>query len=492
MRGAVLTARANDLLYGVYDMDTPTTEPVAPVSRGAIVTSSGRIISPATRVRYVHELLSAPPASEKGAGKRWASPLAGGDIFVGSKQFPHLVDMTPLHDRDFDQAWISAWSRVSLRSVLNGIRDADLEDLRFQFGDNIALYFAFLNMYFTSLLPVAVLGFTFWACNVPYSPMYAVVLVLWACSFIESWRLRERTLAVRWGTTGLSNVPERCTTFHPRAVERDAATGEQIEVFEWWRRELRMLAAVPVILLFATLIVVTLTAIFSIEVIAAEVYDGPWKSIVTLVPTILFSTCVPVVLAVWRATACGLTEWENYATTSAHDRSLTYKIFGLQSLVTYGGLMLTAFAYIPYGEAIMERIYDNGLLDDAFQLLARHANVRMLKKPNFHISPDRLSNQLFALCVTAQVTNTAMETVLPIVLRAASNSLASVMRILTRKEPARKEEQRVSFANDSLERKFLSHVEAEFELPVYDSFVDYAEMATQVRRLVHALLTTVR
>lgn len=209
--------------------------------------------SPAERVRHVHDLLTLPPAppaqaSEKdsNAGKSLLSALGappGAGLVPKSPAYPHLVDMTPLHDPEFNRSWLARWSNSS--SLLR-IKPSDLDDVRAHFGDSVALYFGFLNFYFLSLAPAAGWGLVFWLSGTPYHPLYSLGLVIWACVFVEAWRMRERKWAVRWGTIGTGAVERRRAEFRPRKVEIDSATGEQREVFEWWRRELRVVGSIPV------------------------------------------------------------------------------------------------------------------------------------------------------------------------------------------------------------------------------------------------------
>lgn len=465
------------LLSGVYTGACRLPRDAAQ-ARGAVIARNGAVISPADRVRYVHQLLTAHRPRMRRTGARAVLP-SGAGLGVRSADYPHLVDMMPLHDRTFDKRWMSAWTTVSLTSVLFGIRDEDLDELRFFFGGSTAMYFAFLNTYFTTLFPVAVLGAAFWAASHSFDGVYAAVLVVWCCTFTEGWRIREQKLAVRWGIAGASKMDVRNPSFRPRAVCTDPVTGEDVEIFEWWRRQVRTAFILPVVLLFAVVLVGALTLIFAIEIITAEVYDGPFKSVVPLIPTVLFSTCIPLILSVWQTTARSLARWQNHATERAYEASLMLKMFGMQSLVTYGGLVLTAFVYIPFGEGIVRHISEQGWVSRAAQLIARDPSLHIALRPDFHVHPGRLRDQLFALCVTAQVTNTATETLVPIVLRTAVRWKNALARLFARAPRAAREPQRVSFAADAVEREFMDHVEAEFGLATYDTFVDYAEMATQ-------------
>ena len=455
------------LLSGVYTGACRLPHDAAK-ARGAVIARTGEVISPADRVRYVHQMLTAHRPRTHHTGGQALIPIGAG-LCVRSADYPHLIDMMPLHDRMFDKRWMSAWSTVSLTSVLFGIRDEDLDELRFFWGGSTAMYFAFLNTYFTTLFPVAVLGAVFWVASHSFDGVYAALLVVWCCTFTEGWRIREQKLAVRWGIAGVSKMDVRNPSFRPRTVCTDPVTGEDVEIFEWWRREVRTVLILPVVFLFVVVLVGALTLIFAIEIITAEVYDGPFKSVVPLIPTVLFSTCIPLILSMWQTTATGL----------AYEASLMLKIFGMQSLVTYGSIVLTAFVYIPFGEGIVRHISEQGWVSRVAQLIARDPSLHVALRPDFHVHPGRLRDQLFALCVTAQVTNTMTETLVPIVLRTAVRWKNALARMFARAPRTAREPQRVSFAVDAAEREFMDHVEAEFGLATYDTFVDYAEMATQ-------------
>lgn len=420
---------------------------------------------PAERVRYAHKRITTPyHPSSKGQG-------AG--ITTKCAEFPHVMDMMPLHDTSFNQAWIKTWSRVSLASILYGIDQRDIDKLRDQFGVDTAMYFAFLNAYFQSLIPMAVTGFIFWLSGLANHHMYACLVVLWAIVFVEFWRIRERMLAVRWGMTGVSSVSERNSHFTPRTKSLSPITGIEEEVFENWRRDVRYLLCIPVTILFLVFLVCTMAAIFLFQVVVDEVYDGPAKSFVTLIPTILFSTCIPLIQSAWRIAAQIMTNFENHATVHRFHSSLTSKIFGMQSVVTYGILALTAYMYMPFGEYLIGQLHVRGYLNRLFAFVTRDPNAFKGRIQPFHVSPAGLHDQLFAMSVTQQLMNTFTEVLLPILLRHVEKFMNKIRGSSRRKELE-------AFAKTNRDQAFLERVQNEFDLDVYDEFTDYAEMATQL------------
>ena len=445
-------------------------------------------ITPATRIRYVHQLLTWPQA-------QLADPRLppGAGLRIRADPFPNLVDMTPIHDPQYNSVWVKKWAHISPAHILSGVQLTDLDSIREHFGEDIGLYFGFLNYYFQALAPLAIWGLSFWSLGLPYSPVYSAGLVLWACLLVEVWRIKERRLAVRWGTAGVYRVDRRRDDFSPRTTRIDPATEQREEVFEWWRRELRVLLSLPVMLLFASLLAITMTTMFVFEIFVTELYHGPLKQAIPFIPTALLVVAIPQIMAAWQATAAALTSWENHYSSKSHDYSLTLKRFALQGMVAYSALTLSAFVYIPFGEQIMEAMVQRGLFRDSIQSAIQEGKI----KPTgieFHIKPDRMHTQLFAVSVTSQAIGAFTELVLPVLLR----KLAEYKAERDDKKKAAKSSRTSATASSSGsstpvdthatatpspaeadEARFLRRVRKELELPPYDLFGDYAEMATQ-------------
>ena len=130
-----------------------------------------------------------------------------------------------------------------------------------KFGEAVALYFAFLNSYTLALLFISVAGLANFYFGHAYSLLYSSFLFLWSLVFVEYWRIRERIHSAAWGCLGSVRVEHH----RPRYVEGDV----------WWKRELKVLVSVPVIVLFASLLAILLTAIFVLEAFVTELYTGP-------------------------------------------------------------------------------------------------------------------------------------------------------------------------------------------------------------------------
>lgn len=205
-------------------------------------------------------------------------------ITPGFGEWDLVESVMCLHDQKFNEQWIHSWTRsktnkVSLNRVreqvclgvwIHSIHTKTPDDIP-QFGESVALYFAFLQSYAYSLIFPAALGVLFWFLGNPYSPIYSSLVLLWSIIFVEWWRIHERKLSLRFGTRGSFKVEKKRAHHVPGDI--------------WWKRELRMLASLPVILLFAGILLALLTAIFVFEAFASHLYTGPGHQLIVSVPS---------------------------------------------------------------------------------------------------------------------------------------------------------------------------------------------------------------
>ena len=459
-------SRMNDYLHGV----SSSAEVQLNMSRTSSLPAGSGHAAPeltvADQLRLTHALVTNPHCEDK--KKVWHT-VSGAGISVKSDKYPHVTDIIALHDDAFNSHWLKKWTAPSSAFKIN---TPELNSVRCHFGEEIALYFGFLIFYFNALLPLASAGFLFWAWGKPYDHIYSTLLVGWACLTVEAWRMRERKLAVLWGSYGVTSVDAERRDFRPRKVQRDPVTGEQEPVFEWWRREARIALSIPVMLFYAALLGAVLTSMFVIEVFIAKMYTGPGRSLVPLAPTALFTTAVPQIMAAWQATASWLTRFENHRTRRTHQTSLTLKMFALQAVVAYGALTLSAFVYIPFGQHLMDEMVSRGYLAEHVTRAIEHGDLKYDTngKIHFDVNPTRMQTQLFAVSVTSQAVNAFTELFLPILLRYFNRWRAE--------RSARKLSGGASVAPKR--PKLIARTVEQLALPQYDTFTDYAEMATQV------------
>ena len=206
-----------------------------------------QLLSNAERIRLIHSHITSTP-TDGGLG-----------ISPDAPEWDLVESIFPLHDREFNKNWTTTWNPTANASV-------ELKKIRYQFGDSISLYFAFLSSYTSFLLFLAILGLTAYFFFPPYSPAYSILLSIWSITFVEWWRIHERILSLRCGTRGSFRVEKRRIQYKPG--------------MSWWVRELRVLASIPIIILFGGLLSALLTMIFVFEAFVTELYQGPGKQLI--------------------------------------------------------------------------------------------------------------------------------------------------------------------------------------------------------------------
>ncbi|KAI0741264.1 DUF590-domain-containing protein [Daedaleopsis nitida] len=478
LKRLVQRERYSDFLCGL-----PTTNPTG--TRDLTNTP----LTPADRLRLVYTYVTATPAD------------GGLGVAPGSSTWDRVESVMVLHDHEFNESWIRAWTTRQLGFV-------KFDRIREQFGEAIALYFHFLSFYTKQLTFISTVGVLFYFLALPYSTIYSCILVLWSIVFVEWWRIKQRQLSVAWGTQGSFRVEKRRAQYIP---------------LSWWRKDLRALASLPVILFFASVLAVLLTGIFVFEAFVTHLYTGPGHKLIGFSPTILFVALVPRLLSIYHSYAVSFTNWENHGHQSTHDASLTVKTFSLSAIVAYLGIALSAFVYVPFGEEVMfmvqyylfhgdstAKTWIGSLLSSLpgnvtvpFNMTtpakgATSSSQTFWERDSLNartkLNPKRLQDQMFAFTVTNQVVNTFLEIGLPFVLRAVSSirsgkglSLAAPAagagnngnggkkkRVMFEDQPADE-----VTAVEGEEREFMDRVKREVALPQYELFADYSEMVTQ-------------
>lgn len=143
--------------------------------------------------------------------------------------------------------------------------------------------------------------------------------------------------------------------------------------------------------------------------------------------------------------------------------------------MSYLGIFLTAFVYVPFGTVIVPyldvfNVAVRPFAEDEKQLHVSHAS------PNWSINPDRLRKQVIYFTVTAQVVNLGMELIVPYLKRRGFAWFKQIQSDRAAKNGAAAD----VAANDPPEdAAFLERVRKEAELDVYDVTADLREMVVQ-------------
>lgn len=150
------------------------------------------------------------------------------------------------------------------------------------------MYFDFLTTYTLSLLPLSIVSTAFYLLTPAdsYPPLYALALSLYSTIFVAYWRIRERKLAVKWGTRGCESVA--VGRLRPEYVanlgleKRDASASGAVDALhagDEGKRDAKMAASVPVIAACGVGLGIVLMGIFLLEAFVSQVWEGMGKDI---------------------------------------------------------------------------------------------------------------------------------------------------------------------------------------------------------------------
>lgn len=414
-------------------------------------------LTEAERLRIIYQLMT----NEEKEGGAGITPKKG--------RWENVECIFALHDHAYNKEWLKKWSSQYLLS------QDDLDDMRNRLGEKVAFYFAFTQCYFVFLTAPAVVGLGAWLFLGSNSAIYGVLVSLWCITFVEYWKHQETELALRWGVRGVSRIERKRAEFKFDKEVTDPVSGETQLVFPGAKRLQRQLLIVPFAILAALLLGSLIAVCFGIEIFISEIYDGPLKSVLTFLPTILLTTGLPLLTNILTAIATRMSEFENYDTDSAYDRSMTEKLFVLNFITSYLPVLLTAFVYIPFGSLIVPYL-------DVFALTVRPfaENEKQMKAPHssqFSINPSRLRNQVFYFTVTAQIVNFATEVIVPYAKRQGFLKFKEMQSKRAQKQGGARPP--VGIDDHPEEKDFLARVRSEVGLDVYDVTSDLREMIVQ-------------
>ncbi|CAL8252608.1 unnamed protein product [Merluccius merluccius] len=249
----------------------------------------------------------------------------------------------PLHEQRILSQLMKSWVQAVCEKQ-------PLDDICDYFGVKIAMYFAWLGFYTTSMLYPAVIGFVLWMLTESdqtsrdiCSVVFALFNVVWATLFLERWKRRGSELAYKWGTldTPAESLEEPRPQF--RGVKRcSPITGCEEYFYPPWRRLLfRWLVSLPVCILCLCVVFLAMLVCFELQEFVMGIKEMP--RLARFIPKIMLAITVSACDEVYRKIACWLNDMENYRLQSAYEKHLIIKMVLFQFVNSYLSLFYIGF-----------------------------------------------------------------------------------------------------------------------------------------------------
>ena len=232
-------------------------------------------------------------------------------------------------------------------------RRQDIPRIRSYFGEEVGMYFAWIEFYVLWLLIPGVIGLLIYLIVVglekePYSNYgprdsnyillaFAVFLSIASTLFDVLWTRKESVLAWTWGTSNLDVIEgQRADFVGPWEV--DPVSGKMRKRREpgGWPRFRKMLSF-SVVLLFVLLVLAAVVAIFAYRATAsADSAMVQWTAFINAIQ-------IKIMAFIYSYVAKWLNDWENIEYQTDYDNSLATKLFLFQFVNSYTSLFYIAF-----------------------------------------------------------------------------------------------------------------------------------------------------
>jgi hypothetical protein len=225
--------------------------------------------------------------------------------------------------------------------------------IRAYFGEKIGLYWAFIALYGYSLITPGIVGFIVFIIQRLYSThdkeasvanaFYCIFIAAWGTVYLEIWRRRESSLAIKWGMMDFEE-DEIARPQFKGLNRRSPVTDELDEVYysPQSRKSYMVLGfVVSTILMCMVIAIVAGIIILRWEltnrmIVRGIDLSGYTCSTINAIQIQLFNFCYNII-------AVKLTELENHRTQSEFENSLIMKTYVFQFVNSFNSLFYIAF-----------------------------------------------------------------------------------------------------------------------------------------------------
>ncbi|KAK6456742.1 calcium-activated chloride channel-domain-containing protein [Scheffersomyces xylosifermentans] len=413
------------------------------------------------RLRIIHSYLT-------------SSESAGGlGIVPGKGKWGFVNSIVPVTDA-FDDTSLTEHVKTHLAPA-----ELSTNSIKEKYGVQIALYFEFSKFYTTWLVFLAVVGATsYFKSGKIFSLTYTFINLTWGVLFLAFWNRKQQYLVNFWGVQNSHLVDEYNTELAQVNKNFETKSSYKHKDNSVAYRFIKEISFVPIALFFTAVLVTYQLTCFTIEIFLTDIYDGPGKSFLTLIPTILISVFVPILTIVYNIVSGFVINWENHDNDYSRDRSILIKTFVLNFLTSYMPLIITSFVYLPFAHLVQPHLGD---IRDAISANVNQNHfyykylIQLKKQENFKMNQQRLNAQFYYFIVTNQIIQLILKYALPLIL----NKVIKIVKGLLKKEPTD------YVINDREDEKvWLDNVRHTIELPEYNVNDDFRALVLQYGYLI--------
>lgn len=253
----------------------------------------------------------------------------------------------PLHDfvelRTIEEKWLIVFQLPWNQNV---------DVAKDYFGEKIGFYFLFLGHYTSWLFPAAFVGFLCWIDvaaednnpNANSMPVFAVFMALWSTFFLEYWKRKEKTYAMKWGMSGFEDEeidrPQFEGDLKPNPVD-----GRPYFYFSSFRKNVRLFVTSSMAASLTLTVVGVIAAIFVMRIIMSKSPEMNLNGInlAGSIASIANALQIQIFGVIYDEFAIRANSYENHRTDTQYEDALITKTFVFQFINSYAALWYIAF-----------------------------------------------------------------------------------------------------------------------------------------------------
>lgn len=399
--------------------------------------------------------------------------LGGCGIVPGQAPYEEVVNIVPVTSAFDESRIVEDLKDTFTRPELSA------NQIKRTYGVQIALYFEFYKYYIYWLFGLSVLGiFQYFKKSKTYSLGYTFLNLLWGTFFLAFWHRKQQYLVNLWGVQNshlveehsleLAEINER---FEPQSSYLHKNNTEGF-------RFVKQLFFIPIALAFAAVLISYQLGCFFIEIFLTDLYDGPGKSYLTLLPTVLISVFVPILTIIYNLVTSVVIKLEGHDTQVSENQSVLIKAYVLNFLTSYAPLLITSFLYLPFAHLVGPHLGDIQTTISTYvgenRFYAKYL-TKLKSQKEFKINQGRLNAQFFYFVVTNQVLQAFLKYILPLL-------ITKVVKLYQTK--VQKKPQLQTSADDPYEARWLQNVRLSLDLPEYVVDDDFRSVVLQYGYLI--------
>lgn len=342
------------------------------------------------------------------------------------------------------------------------VRDENTYFLKENFGSTYALYYNFVQNYVSSIGFIAAFGIVAWKYLGNFSFIYAVVNLLIGLICYLRVYAGDKKCQKDWKLKNITKTE----------IIRYSGT----DILPKWNVLLRKFFFLPITAFGASALFSVQFMCFLFEIFINEIYAGPFKSILALIPTGLVCVLVPAGTIIYGIVAQKYSAFEKNPTREEENRSMLSKMFIFNCLAAYSPLLITSFIYLPVGYCLDPYLATLKSFIGNFTSSYRYVPQIPTIESEYKVNNKRLSSQIFYFMVINQVIAFTVEFAVPFVVSKLT-TITFIAKLLG--TPASSRKFSTKEIDNSEDHKFLEIVRTQFARPQVSIDDDYRQEVIQ-------------